>query len=485
LNLTPLAPFARAAVCAISAAQFVLLLSLASRYGYHRDELYFIEAGQHLAWGYVDQPPFTPFVARLSTAVFGNSVTAIRVLPAVAAGLTVVIAALLARELGGGRRAQVLAAAAVAGSGFALGAGHLLATATFDLLAWMALIWLTARLLRTAEARWWLPFGAVAGLALLNKHLVVMLAAAVVAGMAIDRRWDVLRLPWLLAGGALAALIALPNLLWQADHGWPQVEMAQSISERLAGENRALLLPGQVVLLGPVLAPLLFVGTRWLVRSDGGRPFRPLLWAWVVAVVLTLASAGRPYYPIPLGIAALAAGAIAWQSRWVVALVAVNAVAVAPIALPLVPVDQLSEVPLEDANEPLRETVGWPELADQVEVVVARLPADERRRVVIITVSYGEAGALDRFGPARGLPEPYSAHNNYWHWRRPTDDGAPVVAVRYSAEFLTPYFESCREVDRVDNGHDVENEVQGTAIVLCRVPVGGWSEVWPALRHYT
>lgn len=476
---------ARAPVFAIAGAQFGLLLSLASRYGYHRDELYFIEAGEHLAWGYVDQPPFTPFVARLSSSVFGESVTAIRVLPAAAAALTVVITSLLVRELGGGRRAQVLAAAAVAGSGFALGTGHLLATATFDLLAWMALIWLTARLLRTGDARWWLPFGAVAGLALLNKHLVVLLAVAVVAGAAVERRWDVLRVPWLLSGGVLAALIALPNLLWQADNSWPQVEMAVAISNRLAGENRTLLLPGQLVLLGPLLAPLLFVGIRWLVRPGAGRPFRPLLWAWVVAVVLTFASAGRPYYPIPLAIAALAAGTIAWESRWVIAVIVVSAITVAPIALPLLPADQLSEVPLDDANEPLRETVGWPELADQVAAIVDRLPADERERVVIMTATYGEAGALDRFGPARHLPEPYSPHNNYWHWRRPTDDGAPVIVVRYPAQFLAPYFETCREVDRVDNSHNVDNEVQGTPIVLCRGPVGGWSEVWPALRHYT
>ncbi|MGH9195067.1 MAG: ArnT family glycosyltransferase, partial [Acidimicrobiia bacterium] len=194
---------ARLPVIGIAIAQVSILLVLATRYGYHRDELYFIEAGQHLDWGYVDQPPFTPLVARFSIALFGDNLVAIRIFPALAAGLTVVFAAMLAREFGGRRRAQLLTAAAVATSGFALGSGHLLSTATFDLLAWMGLIWIAARMLRSGEARWWVGFGAVSGLALMNKHLVVMLAISVVAGAAVDRRWDVLRPQWLVAGGVL------------------------------------------------------------------------------------------------------------------------------------------------------------------------------------------------------------------------------------------------------------------------------------------
>ncbi len=162
----------------IATAVVVLLLVVARRYGWHRDELYFSEAGRHLAWGYVDQPPFTPAVARLADRVAPGNLVVLRLLPALATGVTVVLGGLVVRELGGARRAQVTGAAAVAAGGFALGAGHLLATATFDLTAWMALLWVTARLLRSADQRWWLAFGAIAGTSMLNKNLLVLLATA-------------------------------------------------------------------------------------------------------------------------------------------------------------------------------------------------------------------------------------------------------------------------------------------------------------------
>ena len=488
----PRPPLAGWPVLAIAAAHLLLLLAVAGRYGYHRDELYFIEAGEHLAWGYVDQPPFTPLVARAARAVFGDSLVGLRLLPALTTAVTVAVAALVARELGGGRRAQLLAAAAFAGSGFVLGAGHLLATATFDLAAWTVLIWLGARMLRSDDPRWWVPFGLLTGAAVLNKHLVVMLVAALVAGLAADRRRRLLVSPWALAGAALAVAVAAPNLLWQARHGWPQMEMAGAISERIGGENRALLLPGQVVLLGPLLVPLFVAGARRLGWSPAGQAFRPVLWAWGAAVVLALVSGGRPYYPLPLAGAVVVAGAVAaetWTppSRWRVAavLVALNAVFVLPIALPLIPAGRLGDFPVAAVNETLAETVGWPELARQVAAQVERLPPGRRADVVILTGSYGEAGALDLHGPDLGLPAPYSGHNSYWHWRRPRDNDAPVLAVRYPVASLRPWFEDCVIVDRVDNGLGVDNEVQGTPIVRCRRVKGSWDDVWPRLRHYT
>lgn len=461
-------------------------VAVAPRYGWHRDEQYFLEAGRHLAWGYVDQPPFTPFVARVAGELAPGSLVALRFLPAVATAVSILLGALIARELGGTRFVQVAAAGAVAASGFALGVGHLLSTAAFDLTAWLALLWLATRVLRTGDPRWWVPFGAVAGLSLLNKNLLVLLGVALVAGLACGRRLDMVRPPWVLAGGGLALLLAAPNLLWQADHGWPQLEMAEVLEDRIGAENRVTLLPLQVLFVGPVLIPVLWRGARWLGGADAAAGFRALLWAWPAGIVAAFVTGGRPYYVLPLALVVLVAGCVAAERaaeparRRLPWLIAGNLAVTVPLALPVLP---RSTVETTGAvNEVMAEQIGWPELVDQVAAVVRSLPADERDAVVVLTASYGEAGAVDRFGPSRGLPPAHSPHNGYADFRVPDDDDATVVAVRFTPERLAPWFDRCDHVADVDNGLDVDNEVQGTPILVCRGLRGTWPAVWEELR---
>lgn len=466
-------------VVAVAGATAVLLVVVASRYGWHRDELYFLEAGQHLAWGYVDQPPFTPFVARLADAVAPGNLFVLRLLPALATAATVVAGSLFVRELGGDERRQLLGAAAVATGAFTLSVGHLLSTATFDLLAWSVVLLLAARLLRTGEPRLWLAIGAVGGVAMLNKNLVALLAIALVTGMVAERRWDLLGSRWLMAGAAFALVLAAPHLAWQAANGWPQFEMAEAIRVRIGGENRAMLLPLQILLLGPLLVPALVRGVRWMATDPAGRPFRPLLWAWPVGIVLTFVTGGRPYYVLPLTVAVALAGIAATGVRW--RALAANGIVAIPIALPILP---LALVPLVSiANETAAETIGWPELVDQVAAVVATLPADERDSLVLLAGSYGEAGAIDLFGPAHGLSPAYSPHNGYADFRRPTDDNATVVAVRFTVDGrIAPHFDQCTPVATVDNGLGIDNEVQGEPILVCRGLRGTWADAWQALR---
>jgi len=478
--------FAWKPVGLVAGASMALLLIVANRYGWHRDELYFLEAGKHLAWGYVDQPPFAPFVARVADAVAPDNLVVLRCLPALATAATIVFGALLAREMGGTRGAQVAAAGVVAGGGFVLGVGHLLSTAVFDLTAWMALLWLAARLLRTSDGRLWIAYGAVAGMSLLNKDLVVLLTASLAAGIIAARRWDVLRTRWLVVGVAAAAVIASPQLVWQARHDWPQFEMARVLSDRLGVENRVLLLPSQVLLVGVLLVFLLWRGVRWLRLDPAASRFQALLLAWPIGLVATLVTAGRPYYMLPLTVVVLIAGVVATAARgslsrlrwWIVA----NAVLTIPVSLPLLPVSTLASSHVSDLNEGAAETVGWPELADQVASVVHGLPPDERAGVVVLAGSYGEAGAIDRFGPARNLPHAFSPHNHYWFFRRPTDDDATVVAVRWPVSSLRQWFASCEQVATIDNGLDVDNEVQGEPIAVCRGLRGHWTEVWPEMK---
>jgi 4-amino-4-deoxy-L-arabinose transferase-like glycosyltransferase len=465
---------------AIGAATSALLVAVANRYGWHRDELYFLEAGHNLAWGYVDQPPFTPAVARLAHEVAPGNLVVLRLLPALAIGAAAVVGALVVRELGGDERRQVLGAGVVAAGGFTLGVGHLLSTATFDLLAWLVVLWLVARLLRTGDQRLWLAVGSVVGVAMLNKNLVVLLVASLAVGLAVERRWDLLVSPWLVGGVALAGLLASPHLAWQVANDWPQFAMADALEARIGGENRLLLVPLQVLFLGPLLVGVLVVGGRWL--AGEGRAFRPLLWAWPAGLVLTLVAGGRPYYVLPLTIVvALAgvAGAPGPGLRW--ATVAASGAFAVLVALPVLPVGAVSVTGA--VNEAVAETVGWPELVAQVAGVVDSLPPDEQDGVVILTGTYGEAGAIDRFGAPHGLPPAYSPHNGYADFGRPTDDDATVVAVRFALDGrLAPYFDECTEVGVVDNGLDIDNEVQGAPILVCRGLRGSWDEVWEELR---
>jgi 4-amino-4-deoxy-L-arabinose transferase-like glycosyltransferase len=473
-------------VLTIAGVTTVVLLGVAPRHGWHRDELYFLEAGRHLDWGFVDQPPFTPLVARIADAIAPGNLVVLRLLPALATAATVVLGGLLARELGGGRRTQWLAAAAVAGGGFVLGVGHLLSTATFDLTAWMAMLWVVARILRRGDPRWWVVFGGLAGLSLWNKSLVIMLGVALAGGFVLGRRRELLWSSWLVAGACLALLIPLPQLAWQATNGWPQADMAAALSERLAGENRATLLPAQVLFAGPLLVALLWRGAGWLARAEGAASFRPLLWAWPTGLVATFVTAGRPYYVLPLTLVVLVAGVVASEQdghdrrlRW---WIAANAAIALPLALPVLPVRTLGSAVFGSVNEAVVETVGWPQLVAQVAGVVEALPPEERDHVVLLAASYGEAGALDRFGARHDLPAAHSPHNHYWYFRQPEDDDATVVGIRWSTDRLEPWFERCERVATVDNGLGVENEVQGTPILVCRGLRGTWEEVWPEMR---
>ena len=203
----------------------VLLLAFSGRYGFHRDELYFVVAGRDLDWGFVDQPPFAPFVARISELALGTSTFALRLLPAITIGIVAVLAAVMTRRMGGGRPAQVFAAFAASWSGFSLAVGHLLSTATFELLFWGLAAAIAVHLLAGGDQRWWLGLGAVFGVGLLNKHLIGALAVAILIGIVATPERRLLRSWWPWGGVAIAAVIAAPNLAWQAANGWPQLEM--------------------------------------------------------------------------------------------------------------------------------------------------------------------------------------------------------------------------------------------------------------------
>jgi 4-amino-4-deoxy-L-arabinose transferase-like glycosyltransferase len=484
--------FAWRPVGAVVAAQAAVLTALSGRYGFHRDELYFVAAGDRPAWGYVDQPPITPLLARAATALFGNSPAGLRVAATLIGVATVVVVALAAREFGGGRGAQLLAAAGTALSTFVLVVSHMVSTTSVDLLVWTVLGLLVLRLLRTGDEQWWLTIGAIIGFGLLTKWLVLLLVATLgVSVLAVGPR-HVLRSGWLLAGVGIAVLLAAPTFAWQAANGWPQLTVAGGISSDDGMENRMLFVPQQVVYLSPVLVPVWVAGLVRLWRNPELRWARSLALAYPVLCLVVLVLGGKPYYAVPLLLLLMAAGAepvVRWLGegrvavrRAASAVAAAIAVAVSlVIGLPVLPADRLG--PVVAVNTEAGEQVGWPRLADNVAAVWRQIPASEQPTAVIFTGNYGQAGAIERYGPERGLPTPYSGHMSYADWGPPPDTmTGPVVLVGRAEN--PDAFTECRVVARNDNGAGVDNEEQGTPISLCTGPAAPWSQLWPTLRRF-
>jgi 4-amino-4-deoxy-L-arabinose transferase-like glycosyltransferase len=496
------APFALGSVATVVAVVGTLLVAVAGRYGYHRDELYFIACGRHPAWGYPDQGPVTPILARLMDDLAPGSPTVLR-LPAIGCLLgSVVLAALLARELGGGRFAQGLTALVV-GTGVApLLAGHLLATATVDLLVWVAVTYLVVRILSRPSGeldRWWLVVGLVVGIGLLNKALPgVLVLGLLVAALLVPAVRPRLRSGWLWAGALVAVACWAPYLVWQAGNGWPQQELAADIAREYGtAPERVAFFVQQLVLFGFPGAYLWLVGAARSLRHREPRygPARPawqpvLGWAWLVVLVVFAVTAGQGYYGAGLYPALVAAGAVGVEARWtsarvrcvVVSATAAAAALLIPAALPVLPAAMLASSGWKDAASTQLDTVGWPRLVDDVAAAYRSLPDADRRGAVILTDNYGEAGAVDLLGPARGLPRAWSGHNGYGWWGPPRDGGTAVVAVFEGGPPAA--LTGCRLTTRVRNDEGVPNEESTyAAVYVCRPPARGWAAVWPAVRH--
>ncbi|GII32392.1 ArnT family glycosyltransferase [Planotetraspora mira] len=488
----PLAAFATVPVVAVVTVLAGLLTAFSWRYGFHRDELYFLVAGDHPAWGYVDQPPLTPIIARATTAVFGVTPAGLRVASTLACAVTVLVVALVARELHGGRRAQAIAAFSAATSVFVLAVGHMVSTSTFDMLAWVVIAWLALRLLRTGDGRLWVAMGAAVGLALENKYLVgVLVVALLVAQLALGPR-QVLRSRWLGVGVVIAAVVAGPNLWWQAAHGWPEFTVASGISADDGLENRLLFVPMQIVYLSPLFVPIWIAGFLRLWRDPELRWARAMALAYPLLCASVLLAGGKPYYALPLLLVLTAAGCEP-VARWMrgrrrvgtaIAAGAVTTMVSGLFSLPVLPPNALSAV--NAINKEQGEQVGWPELTSAVAAQWAAIPAEQRPRAVIFTANYGEASALVRYGPRYNLPMPYSGHMNFADWGPPPDsaDGPVLVVGLRDDDSSGRFFTGCRQVGRVDNGEGVDNEEQNAPIALCSGPARPWSALWPGLRHY-
>lgn len=485
---------------ALAVALVGLLVGFSGRYGYDRDELYFIECGRHLAWGYPDQPPLVPLVARLMTSISPGSLVVLRLPSAISAAVLVLLTGLLARELGGGRSAQILAAASMSVASITLATGHLLSTSTFELPFWALVSLLVVRVLRTGNTRLWVLVGAATGLGLFDSDLIAFFLFSIVVGLLVVGRRDhfeQLRSPWLYLGGAIAVSLWMPYLVWQASHGWPQITVSHSIANGGSGTStpRYLLIPEQLVLVSPYLCPIWIAGLVRLFRDRAISSLRSLGIAYLVLVVVFLITGGKAYYlggMFPLLLGAGAQPTIDWCHRsmreglrrgLLIAGVLLSLTEI-PVVLPVIPPSELHDTPIVSFNSDAGEMLAWPTFVSEIAGVYSSLSPEQRKSSIILTSNYGEAGAVDHFGGAFGLPSAYSGHNAFWYWGPPPESATEAIAVGFGRSLLEGICGELTLAARLNNHLQVKDQEQGAPVWICTDLLGSWSQLWPKLRHF-
>jgi hypothetical protein len=480
--------FARGPVLATAAAVGVLLTAVSGRYGYFGDELYFIAAGHHLAWGYADQPPLLPLLALLMDTVAPGSLPVLRIPATLATVAGVVVTALLAREFGGGRRAQLIAAAAFAVSPTFLATGHLLATSTLDPALWSTLTWVLVRWVRTRSDGLLVWAGVITAVALQVKFLVVGFWVVAIVAVLVCGPRELLWRPALRLGGVVAVLATVPTLVWQAQNGWPQLAMGRAVAaESVYAGGMIGFLPLALLMTGLLIGSALAVhGLGWLLRAP---EYRFLGVTALGVTALFLVTGGRPYYIVgmfPLLWAASAASVerhrpaawwrwmLTWPAFGVSALVALGALNVLPIA----PVSTHADQPLQIGNFQ-RDEIGWPQMVPDVVAAHRALAPETARTAVVVTGDYWSVSAIQFYAPE--LPA-YSFHRGAAWFGTPPEDSGAVLFVGDPAA-LAPAFERVTQVGRLDNDQRVTNLAQDTPITLLEGRKRPWAQLWAQTRH--
>lgn len=488
----------------LAGSKLLLHVFLADRYGYFRDELYFLDCGRHLAWGYVDHAPMIGLVARLAL-LLGGSLHALRIFPAVAGALLVALATLMTWRLGGGRYAQAVAGLCILFAPEYLGGDSILTMNCFEPLFWMGCIYIVIRIVQTGNSRLWIWFGVLSGLGLMNKHSTLFFGLAVViALMLTPLRREFLK-PWIWIAGGIALLIFLPNLLWQTWNHFPTLEDLHNVAA--SGKN-VILGPGaflvqQIMMIHPVLFLVWAAGLAYLFVGRAGN-YRFISWTYLTLLTIFILLHGKDYYLAPAYPMLFAGGAVAvelwlesgWARAAVVAVIVAAGGMVAPLALPLLSPENyiayehfLHVVPAKtevNHDGPLPQLwgdqFGWPELVTQVAQIYNALPPEERSKAAILTGNYGEAGAIDQLGPAYGLPQAISGHQTHSMWGPMGYDGQVIIFLQYSRRFMESHCTSYEEA--AVHSHPWGMQEENRPIYVCRGLKPALPEMWPELKHW-
>jgi hypothetical protein len=482
----------------IALATVILHWITGHQYGFQRDELATLEDARHLDWGFVAYPPITPLFGRLSLVLFGTSLTGFRFFAALAQAIALVLTGLMARELGGRRYAQLFAVCAALP--FCIGGGALMQYVSFDYLCWVSAAYFVVKLLQTEDPRWWLAIGTAIGFGLQSKYTMGFFALGIAAAVVLTDARRFLTSKWLWLGVGLSILIFLPNLIWQARNHFISVDFLNHIHARDVRMGRTknfLLQQLQLTLLG---FPVFLVGLYFTLFSRDNKRFRMLGWMYLVPLALFVIAKGRGYYLAGAYPMLYAAGSV-WLERalsllgkflrnvvrgllWAT-LVADLALAVF-VMLPIAPVNSPWAQRAFKINGDFREEIGWPELVETIAKIRDSLPSEDRAHFGIMASNYGEAGAVNLYGPQFGLPRAISGVNSFW--QRGYGDPPPetVIVMGEDLGYLQRKFLSCQLAAHTWNQFGIENEetLDHPDIFVCRTLRIPWSEYWKTTRHF-
>jgi hypothetical protein len=509
-----------AIVLYIVAAKLFLHLSTVGRYGIFRDEMYYLACSRHMAWGYVDHPPLTVWVAWISRVVLGDSPLGVRLLPILAGAAVVWLTGKLAREMGGGCFAQGIAALAVLVVPIYLVAHTWLTDNVFEQLIWMVCIWLVVRAINTGDARYWLWFGVAAGLGFENKYSIAFLLLGLLVGVVLTPHRHFLKSRYLWLGVMACAAISLPNLMWEIRNHFPFLELIHNIrmSDRDVVRAPAAFVADQAMIMNPVLFPLWLGGLAWLLfgksQSVGdelvseGQRYRLFGWTYLVVLGAFIALKAKNYYVAPIYPILFAAGAIGLErmaqgrhiGTWVRAIYVALVILVGALLMPFsVPVfspegylryqKTLGFQPSEfehQQNGPLpqwfADEFGWQEMVEKVAKVYNSLPPEERARTAIFSNGWGDAAAVDFYGPRYGLPQAISRHNSYWMWGPRNYDGSTMIILGSDGRGDREHFQSVEAAGHVEHPYSRRDEYFD--IYLCRGLKVNLQDAWPKLKHF-
>lgn len=500
-----------ALIWAIAIVDFLFHLYFNNRYGYFRDEFDYIACGNHLAWGYVDQPPLIPFLTRATIAILGDSLRAIRFIPALASSLLVVQTALIAREFGGRRFALLLSAVGVLIAPQYLSNGGFLTTNCLEPNLWMGCAYFAILAVKREKPHYWLWFGVIAGIGLEEKYTIALFGFAIVAGLLLTRERRTFFNKWIWVGGAAALLVFLPNLLWNIHNHWPFLDLMRNIR----AEGRDVILGPvdyfvqQTLLVHPFTAPIWLAGLFALLFSARLAPYRFLGWAYVICYAALFAMHGKNYYLSPIYPMLLSAGAVvvevwldrpagAWLKPAIVILLLAAGARLAPITVPVLSPERflayMKTLPfklpvMEHSHERAAlpqwyaDQFGWQEIVDEAAVAWNQLSPAERSDCAIFAQDYGQAGAIDFLGRRQGLPPALSGHQSYWLWGPRGYSGQCLIVLGDNRQTLEQLFSSVQYVGTsADNPYALET---GIAVWICRGPkFGTLAQLWPQLKKW-
>jgi len=504
------------------AALAVLIHFLFNRqYGYFRDELYYAACGEHLAWGYVDHAPLVAFASAFTRALFGDSLFALRLLPALSAAPKVLLAGWIAREIGGGKFSQFFAALLVLLAPIYLTFDNFLSMNAFEPVFWMACAAIVLRIIRVSgssptdadpekvgSARLWLLFGASAGLGLLNKHSMLFFGSGLAVGLLLTAARKQFARTEIWLGAAIAFLIFLPNLLWEIQHGYPTIALLHTvIGSKYTTVSPLSFIGEQFLLVNPLAAPVWLAGLWFFLADKQGRKYAVLGIAYLVVLVEMLVLHGKIYYLAPAYIMLLAAGAVAWEqqvfsrakSRLKLAVVTplvISGIVAAPLAMPILPVAaavkyckffgvqdvKVENVPLDRLPQLFGDMFGWPEQVQAIARAFHSLSPEEQPRATLLAYNYGEAGAIDYLGKYYGVSKAISGHNQYGYWGPRGSSGEIVVAIGFSKSRLDQAFADVQPFETISPAYALPEE-SALTIYICRRPRQSLAVSWPSWMY--